>query len=374
MLVRETKHFHEYYMKMALKLSKKGEGAVNPNPLVGAVVVKDGQVLGTGYHKFYGGPHAEVYALEEAGSGAKGADIYVTLEPCSHYGKTPPCAEAIVKAGIKRVIIGAKDPNPLVSGRGIKLLKEKGIEIVTGILEEEARKINEIFIKYITTNRPFTIMKTAMTLDGKIATATGESKWITSEESREYVHKIRNRVMGIMIGVGTAIQDNPLLTTRIKEGNGRNPKAIIVDSTLRIPIDSRILQTIDKREIIVACTKECNQDKEAKLKDMEVKIVKTPQNEDKKVDLKYLIKELGKDGIDSILLEGGGQLNFSALDSGIVDKIMCFIAPKIIGGERAKTPVEGSGVERIKDVISLTNMEYRRIGQDLLIEGKLSSF
>jgi len=244
---------YNFYMEKALKLAKKGEGKVNPNPKVGAIVIKDNKIIGEGYHKYFGGPHAEVYALREAGEKAKGATIYVTLEPCSHYGKTPPCAKAIVKAGIAKAVIAMKDPNSLVQGRGIDILKQNGIEVVTDIMEKESKELNEVFIKYITKKEPFVVLKTASTLDGKIATKKGESKWITGEESRYRVHQIRNDLSGIMVGIGTIIKDNPLLTTRIEEG--RSPKAIIVDSNLRIPLESKILETINARSIYIAITK-----------------------------------------------------------------------------------------------------------------------
>ncbi len=364
---------YEYYMSIALGLAKKGEGAVNPNPLVGAVVVKNGEIVGKGYHKFYGGPHAEVYALEEAGEKALGADIYVSLEPCSHYGKTPPCVEAIIKAGIKRVIISMEDPNPLVAGRGINFLREKGVEVITGVLENEAKKLNEIFIKYITRKIPFVILKTAMTIDGKISTYTGESKWISGEESREYVHKIRNKVMGIMVGIGTVIADDPLLTTRLKEGSGKSPKAIIVDSKLRIPMESKILETLNEREVIIACTEGFDNEKKYILEEKGVRVIITPKDKNNKVDLSHLINELGKLGIDSILLEGGGELNFTAVSSGIVDKIMCFIAPKIVGGKGSKTPIEGEGIEKMNEAIKVENITYRVFGSDLLLQGYLYS-
>lgn len=244
---------YNFYMEKALKLAERGEGKVNPNPKVGAIVVKNNKIIGEGYHKYFGGPHAEIYALREAGERAKGATIYVTLEPCSHYGKTPPCAESIVKMGISKAIIAMKDPNPLVEGRGIDILKQNGIEVVTGIMEKESKKLNEVFIKYITKKKPFVVLKTASTLDGKIATKTGESKWITGEEARYKVHQIRNDLSGIMVGIGTIIKDNPLLTTRIE--GGRSPRAIIVDSNLRIPLESKILETLNKRAIYIATTK-----------------------------------------------------------------------------------------------------------------------
>ncbi len=365
----EEEILDEYYMKMALDLAQKGKGNVNPNPLVGAVVVKNGNIVGQGYHKFYGGPHAEIYALKQAGEKAQSADIYVSLEPCSHYGKTPPCVEAILNAGIKRVIVAMEDPNPLVAGKGVEFLRKNGVEVVTKVLEDKSKELNEIFIKYIKEKIPFVILKTATTLDGKIATVTGESMWITGDRSREYVHILRNKVMGIMVGIGTVIKDNPLLTTRLPEGEGKSPKAIIIDSKLRIPINSKILETLDKREIIIGCTEECDEDKKKILEEKGVKIIVTPKNRLDRVDLKYLISELGKMEIDSVLLEGGSELNFSALSCGIVDKIMCFIAPKILGGNMAKTCVGGKGLEKLSEAILIKEMSYKSIGEDLLIEG-----
>lgn len=366
----KSNNLNEYYMKIALKLAKCGGENVSPNPLVGAVIVKNGKIIGQGYHKFYGGPHAEVYALKEAGDNAKGAAIYVTLEPCSHYGKTPPCAEALVKAGIKKAVIAVSDPNPMVSGKGIEILKKNGIEVELGVLENEAKDINKIFLKYITTKLPFVILKWAMTLDGKIAASTGESKWITSEESRYYVHKIRNRVMGIMTGINTIIMDNPLMTTRLKDG-GKSPKAIILDSKLRIPLDAKILDTVSDREVIIACTKNIDNDKKVKLEQRRIKFIITPEDENGRVDLKYLICELGNRGIDSILLEGGSNLNFSAVYSGVVDEVICFIAPKILGGDKAKTPVGGIGFQYISEAQLLKNMEIQKIGEDFMIRGYL---
>ncbi|EJO5348621.1 bifunctional diaminohydroxyphosphoribosylaminopyrimidine deaminase/5-amino-6-(5-phosphoribosylamino)uracil reductase RibD [Clostridium botulinum] len=359
---------YNFYMKKALKLAKKGEGKVNPNPKVGAVVVKDNKIIGAGYHKYFGGPHAEVYALREAEENARGATIYVTLEPCSHYGKTPPCAEAIVKAGISKAVIAMKDPNALVQGRGIDILKQNGIEVVTGIMEKESKELNEVFIKYITKKEPFVVLKTASTLDGKIATKTGESKWITGEESRYRVHQIRNDLSGIMVGIGTIIKDNPLLTTRIE--GGRSPKTIIVDSHLRTPLESKILKTINERTIYIATTKNHNNiSKKQTLEKLGVKILEFQENNEGKVPLKKLMRCLGKEEVDSVLLEGGSTLNFSALKEGIVDKVMCFIAPKIMGGQDSKNMIGGDGVENLKDIFKLENLKLEKIGEDILVQG-----
>lgn len=355
-------------MRRALELAKLGIGAVNPNPLVGAVIVRKGEIIGEGYHKAYGGPHAEVNAFNNAVEDVRNAHMYVTLEPCSHYGKTPPCAKAIVEKGIKKVTISMMDPNPLVSGKGIEILKNNGIEVEVGLLEEESRKLNEIFIKYITTKEPFCIMKTASTLDGKIATVTGDSKWVTNEKSREYVHYTRHRLSAIMVGVDTVIKDNPSLTTRLKDTKGRNPLRIIVDSSARIPFDSKVFK--EEGRTIIATTEKASKDKLNSIKELGGEIIITPLKEDR-VDLNFLMKRLGEEKIDSVLLEGGGTLNYSALRAGIVDKVMTFIAPKIIGGALAKTPVAGEGIEFMKDAINLKDINITRFDDDILIEGYL---
>lgn len=357
---------NEEYMKLAIELAKKGKGRVNPNPLVGAVIVKDGKIIGKGYHEKCGTNHAEVNAFLSAKESVEGATMYVTLEPCSHYGKTPPCADKIVEKKIAKVVIGMTDPNPLVSGRGIKKLEDAGIEVVTGVLEDECKKVNEVFIKYISKKVPFVVLKTAMSLDGKIATASGESQWITCEESRLKVHELRNELSGIMVGVNTVIKDNPSLTCRIE--NGRNPRVIVVDSKLRIPIDSNVVINNKNNGLIIATTENCDKDKMLKLEEMGVTIFKI-QAKNGRVDLKKLMIELGNIGVDGILLEGGSTLNYSALEEGIVDKVQVYIAPKIIGGEKAKTPVGGIGIEKLKDHFKVKNIQVSKIGQDILIEG-----
>lgn len=355
-------------MKRALELATKGTGYTNPNPLVGAVIVKDGKVIGEGYHEVYGSHHAEVSAFKNAVADVKGADMYVTLEPCSHYGNTPPCAEAIVKNGIKRVVIGLKDPNPLVAGKGIKLLEDNGIEVITGVLEEEGCKLNEIFLKYITTKLPFCIMKTAMTLDGKIAANTGDSKWITGELSRKYVHALRHRVSGIMVGIGTILTDDPLLNTRLDDGCGCDPVRIIVDSSGRIPLDAKVLNLQSKAKTIIAVTEIADKEKLKRLEDKGAEVIISPEKKNR-VDLQFLMKELGKRKIDSVLLEGGSALNYAALEEGIVDKVNAFIAPKIIGGSTSKTPVGGAGREYMKEAITLEHTNIRTFGDDIMIEG-----
>jgi diaminohydroxyphosphoribosylaminopyrimidine deaminase/5-amino-6-(5-phosphoribosylamino)uracil reductase len=356
------------YMKRALDLAEKGAGYTNPNPLVGAVIVKHGKIIGEGYHQLYGCSHAEINAFKNAEEDVKGADMYVTLEPCSHYGKTPPCANAIVEKGIKRVIISLVDPNPQVSGRGIKILKDNGIEVITGVLEQEGRKLNEIFLKYITTKIPFCTMKTAMTLDGKIAAYTGDSRWVTGEASRKYVHQLRHRMAGIVVGIGTVLADDPMLTTRLQQGGGRDPVRIIVDTTARIPLEARVLNINSKARTIIAASEKANSERLKALEEKGAEVIISPLKNEK-VDLKFLMKALGERNIDSILLEGGSELNYAAIQDGIVDKINAFIAPKIIGGSSAKTPVGGEGKAYMKDAVLLNDIHIHRFDQDIMIEG-----
>ncbi|WP_207657397.1 bifunctional diaminohydroxyphosphoribosylaminopyrimidine deaminase/5-amino-6-(5-phosphoribosylamino)uracil reductase RibD [Clostridium cochlearium] len=356
----------EIYMKMAIELAHLGEGYVNPNPLVGAVIVKGGKVIGEGYHKKFGEAHAEIDAFKNCKEDPKGGTLYVNLEPCSHYGKTPPCVEGIIKKGIKKVVIGMKDPNPLVAGKGIEILKKANIKVEVGVLEDECRKLNEIFIKYITHKKPFCILKWASTLDGKICSPIGDSKWITGEDSREYVHLIRNKVSSIMVGVNTIIKDNPSLTTRLKDRKGVNSTRIIVDSKGRTPLDARIFK--EEGDAFIATTSQIQEKKRKEFEKIGAKIIITPEK-DGRIDLQYLVNYLAEINIDSVLLEGGGTLNYSALKEGIVDKALIFIAPKILGGENSKTPVEGEGTKYVKDCIKLKNLSIKNFKEDILIEG-----
>lgn len=356
------------FMKRALELAEKGAGYVNPNPMVGSVIVKDSNIIGEGYHKYFGGNHAEIEALSSLTDGSEDSTMYVTLEPCSHYGKTPPCVNAIIKSGIKRVVVAMLDPNPLVAGNGIKILRENGIEVITGVLETEAKRLNEIFIKYITTKLPFCLLKSAMSLDGKIATKFSDSKWITCNESREYVHRLRHRYSSIMVGVNTVLVDNPLLTVRMPEFQGDNPVRIIVDSKCRIPLGSNVVKKTSHAKTLIATAEGADPEKIKMLNDVGVEVLILP-SKNQRVDLNELMKKLGEMGIDSILLEGGGTLNYSALETGIVDKVNYFIAPKIIGGILAKTPVEGNGISLVKDAFSVKDMTTHKFGQDIMIEG-----
>lgn len=351
-------------MRRAIELARNGIGKVNPNPLVGAVIVKDGHITGEGYHAGYGGLHAEREAFKNLTGSAEGADIYVTLEPCCHYGKQPPCTEAIIQNGIKNVYIGSDDPNSLVAGKGIEQLREAGINVIRGILKEECDALNPVFFHYITTKTPYVVMKYAMTLDGKTACDTGESRWVTGEEAREHVQETRNALTGIMAGVQTVINDNPHLTCRIP--GGRNPVRIICDSNLRIPDNCYILETAHQsRTIIATVASDIKRIKE--LEEKGVVIVKT-QPLDGRVDLKALMHELGGMGIDGILLEGGGTLNNSALKAGIVNHIQAYIAPKIFGGSGRYTPVGGEGVLSPGSAYIFENMNITRFGSDILLE------
>ncbi|TYQ16080.1 UNVERIFIED_CONTAM: diaminohydroxyphosphoribosylaminopyrimidine deaminase/5-amino-6-(5-phosphoribosylamino)uracil reductase [Acetivibrio alkalicellulosi] len=357
---------NDFFMKKAIELAKLGWGKTNPNPLVGAVIVKNDNVVSEGFHEVLGCAHAEVAAINNANSSVEGGTLYVNLEPCSHYGRTPPCTKAIIEAGIKKVVVAMIDPNPKVSGKGIEILKDAGIEVEVGVLEEEALKLNEIFIKYVVRKKPFVIMKTAMTLDGKIASYKGDSKWITGKEARHHVHRVRDRVCAIMVGLNTILKDNPLLTTRIDGEEGKDPIRIIVDSRGTIPENSNVINCDSKAPTILATTKLIDKEKEKYLHQKGIKIIKT---EGECVDLKQLMDELYNMEIDSILLEGGGSLNSSAIQCKIVDKVMMFIAPKIIGGKDAITPVEGIGIELMKNAVELDNVEMSRFGKDFLIEG-----
>lgn len=357
------------YMQLALQLAEKGCGFVSPNPMVGAVIVKNEQIIGSGYHERYGEPHAERNALASCSESPKGSTMYVTLEPCCHHGKQPPCVEAIIDAGIKRVVVGSGDPNPLVAGKGIEILRNSGIEVTEHVLEDECRKINDVFFHFIQTKRPYVVMKYAMTLDGKIATYTGASKWITGEEARSYVHQQRHRYRAIMVGVGTVLTDNPLLTCRMK--GGRNPIRIICDSRLRTPLDSQIVQTANEIPTILAT---CCQNPEKHIAFQHAGChVLVIDELDGHLNLSTLMQELGKHGIDSILMEGGATLNWSALRCGIVQKVEAFIAPKLFGGTLAKTPIGGEGFSIPDASVILKNQSIRQFGNDILIEGEVDT-
>lgn len=359
----------EYYIKLALELAERAKGRTSPNPMVGAVIVRDGKIVGTGYHQKAGTPHAEIHALMEAGEMAEGATMYVNLEPCSHHGRTGPCTDAIIKSGISKVVCSMLDPNPKVNGRGKKILEEHGIKVNVGILEKEAQELNRFFIKYITTGRPYVIIKVAMSLDGKIATSTGNSKWISSEESRLLVHKLRDEVDAILVGVNTIIRDDPSLTTRLPNSSGKDPIRIIVDSKARTPLNAKVLHQSSDAKTIIAVTDQ--------LSEGDVKHIRPyadvifAKSKDGKVDLEDLMKKLGQMEITSVMIEGGAEINWSAVESGIVDEVMFFIAPKLIGGANAKGPIGGQGFQTIEESIKLRDIVVTRVGQDILVRGKI---
>lgn len=352
------------YMARALQLALRGAGHTRPNPMVGAVLVKDGRIIGEGWHKQYGGPHAEVNAFASATEDPEGATLYVSLEPCSHYGKTPPCADLIIRKKVARVVAALEDPNPLVSGRGFRKLRANGIRVTVGVLAEEARHINDVFLTYVTRKRPFVLYKAAMSLDGKIACHTGESQWISSEKSREEVQRLRGILSGIMVGAGTVIADNPRLTCRMEEYE--NPARIIVDGKLRVPVESRIFHEPGRN--IILTTSEASPEKKKALENLGVEMIEADSEEPGKVDLKSAMLALGIKGIDGILLEGGPTLAASALEAGIIDAVRFYIAQKIIGGREAPSPFAGTGAAHMNEVVPLTDAVYGTSGDDLWIQ------
>lgn len=358
--------YQEKYMKLALELAANARGRTSPNPLVGAVIVKDNRVVGCGWHRKAGTPHAEVHALRQAGELAKGADVYVSLEPCSHYGKTPPCAKALVEAGVNNVYAAMLDPNPKVAGNGFKILQEAGIHVEYGFLEDEARKLNEVFLKWIMHRQPFVVMKAAMTLDGKIATVEEQSKWITNETSRAYGYKLRDIYDGILVGINTVIADDPTLTARVE--GGKNPIRIVVDSTLKIPLTAKLLH--DKQApVIVATTKLASAEKVAQLQNLGVEVLIIDTDEVNRVDMAKLLQELGQKNICSILVEGGAEIHGSLVEHKLIDKVYFFIAPKLVGGQKAKTPVAGNGIGNLAEAITLQDVTTKNLDGDILITG-----
>lgn len=356
-------------MMRAIELANRGQGWVNPNPLVGAVIVKDDRIIAEGWHERCGGLHAERNAFQNCREEATGATMYVTLEPCCHYGKTPPCTEAIIEHRIARVVVGIMDPNPLVAGKGIEILRKAGIEVLVGVEEGKIREQNRIFLKYITTRRPWIVMKTAMTLDGKIATYTGDSHWVTGEESRKKVQEMRASYMGIIVGSGTVKADDPMLNCRL-EAEVRQPVRIIVDSTASIDLNSQLVQTAADFPLIIAHTLRAEKQKLADLFQKGIETLLCAE-QDGRVNIDDLLRQLGEKGIDSILLEGGGALNESFIRNHAVDEVYAFIAPKIIGGKESKTPVEGDGIPKMNEAVRLKGISCERIGEDILIKGKV---
>ncbi|WP_324682419.1 bifunctional diaminohydroxyphosphoribosylaminopyrimidine deaminase/5-amino-6-(5-phosphoribosylamino)uracil reductase RibD [Bibersteinia trehalosi] len=352
------------YMRRAITLAEKARGWTNPNPLVGCVIVKNGEIIAEGYHERCGGWHAERNAILKAQADLSGATAYVTLEPCCHHGKTPPCSDLLIERGIKKVVIGSRDPNPLVSGKGAKQLRQAGIEVVEDFLKEECDALNPIFFHYIQTKRPYVLLKYAMTADGKIATSGGQSKWITGEQARKNVQRTRHEYSAIMVGVETILADDPMLNSRME--NAKQPVRIVCDSQLRTPLESQLVQTAKQYRTIIATL--CDDAKKCeKYTACGVEILRT-KAKDKRVDLSDLLQKLGEMGIDSLLIEGGSQLNFSVLEQGLVNRVHCYIAPKLVGGMSAKTPIGGAGIAEIAHAVKLTNPKISQIGEDILID------
>ncbi|MEK7447946.1 MAG: bifunctional diaminohydroxyphosphoribosylaminopyrimidine deaminase/5-amino-6-(5-phosphoribosylamino)uracil reductase RibD [Planctomycetota bacterium] len=382
------KELHEKYMQRALELAVKGEGRVEPNPVVGAVVVKDNRVLGEGYHEYFGGPHAEINALNACREPTDGATLYITLEPCAHFGKTPPCVDAVIQAGIKNVVIATRDPNPITDNRGVNKLKEAGLTVVERILQSKARQINAPFFKLHREGLPYIIAKWAMSADGKIATRTGDSKWISSEASRNWLARLREKVGAVMVGIETVLKDDPqLLVKNIPDATGssalggftasgsasltaRNPRRIILDTYARLPLDSQIIKTLDQAETYVAVGPSAPQEKVKQLWESHCHVLEIEEIGGRLNFIK-LARKIAESGINKIMIEGGGEVLASAFETGLVDEVIIFLAPKIIGGRDAKTPVEGAGIELVKDAILLEEITAQQVDNDIVIRGRL---
>jgi len=361
------------FMLQALALARQGEGYTSPNPMVGAVLVKNGEIVGRGYHEAVGEPHAEVNAVADAGSRAHGATLYVTLEPCNHTGRTPPCTQTILTAGIQRVVVAMRDPNPDVTGKGLEMLKSKGLDVTVGLCEQEAQHLNECFIKYIQTKRPFVILKCAATLDGRIATRTGDSKWVTGPAARQFVHGVRHAVDAIMVGIDTIKRDDPSLTTRLEDRDALDPVRVILDTHLSISPQARVLQLESKTDTILVAGKTAAKDaaKRQALEAQGAKIVEAPLKEGL-IDLEQLMSPLGQLGLTSLLIEGGGRVLSSALAAGIADKIVFFYAPKILGGDDGVPICRGQGPELMQNCLEVKNLRVEHVGDDVMIEGYLN--
>lgn len=355
---------HEFYMDLALQNARAMKGQTDPNPLVGSVIVNENRVVGIGTHLKAGEPHAEIHALRMAGEKARGGTIYVTLEPCSHHGRTGPCAVAIVEAGLKKVVIATLDPNPVVSGNGVKILQDAGIEVEVGVRQEESQRMNEVFNKFIVEKKPFVTMKSGITLDGKIATHTSDSKWITSEDARYDVHLLRNENMAILVGVNTVLKDDPELTARIP--NGRNPIRVILDSTLKIPLDAKVV--VDQlAETWIFTSQNYDKEKEKTLESLGVRVFQT--NGADRVDVEDVVQILGEQLVSSVFIEGGGAVNASFLEHKLIDKVVLYIAPKLVGGQLAPSFLGGTGVEKMRDAVELADTSITKIGKDFKFVG-----
>ncbi len=356
------------YMKEALELAAKGRGRTSPNPMVGAVVVKEGKIIGRGYHQKAGTPHAEIHALNDAGMEARDSTLYVTLEPCSHRGRTLPCADFIIRSRVARVVVAMLDPNPLVNGNGVRKLREAGIQVDVGLLERETRELNTFFIKYISTKIPYVLLKAAVTLDGRIATRTGDSKWITGKAAREKGHEIRDQVDAVLVGVNTVLTDNPSLTTRLPGKEGKDPARIILDTHLRTPLDAKVIENDSEAPtyIFAGCNAAPERVRAYQEKNVTVMVARKGTG---RIPFRQVLEDLGRMEISSLLIEGGAQIHAAALRERIVDHALFFIAPKIMGGGESREAIGDLGIHRMKDVVRLDAVHTERIGEDVLIEG-----
>jgi diaminohydroxyphosphoribosylaminopyrimidine deaminase / 5-amino-6-(5-phosphoribosylamino)uracil reductase len=359
-------------MRRALELAAQADQMTSPNPMVGAVVLdRNGEPAGEGFHARAGEPHAERLALERAGARAEQGTLYVTLEPCSHKGRTPPCADAVVAAGIARVVVAMEDPDPRVVGSGLEQLREAGIAVEVGVEEQAARRLNRFYVKHRTTGLPWVTARFGASLDGKIATSTGESRWITSEAARLESHRLRQRHDAVLVGAGTVLADDPELTNRLPEP-ARQPLRVVVDSTLRIPPTAKVLTGLEIAPTLVVTTSQASEEAIAELRKAGVEVVKVAAGPEERVDLAQLLRLLGERGLLSVLIEGGGEVNGAFFDSGLVDGVIAFLAPIIIGGRDAAGAVGGQGAKRLADAFRLANLEVTRIGDDLMVSGECS--
>jgi diaminohydroxyphosphoribosylaminopyrimidine deaminase/5-amino-6-(5-phosphoribosylamino)uracil reductase len=357
----------ERYLRLACRLARKAAGRTSPNPMVGAVLVRGGKIVGAGYHHYAGGPHAEINALTQAGAKAKGATLYITLEPCSHQGRTPPCTRALIGAGIRAVVAGMKDPNPLVAGRGFQQLRRAGIKVRSGLCQEESAQIIEAFAKFITQRRPFVTLKLAATLDGKIATANGDARWISGARSRARVHRWRDQMDAVLVGAGTVLADDPLLTCRI--AGGRNPYRVVLDSRLRISLAAKLLRLPDADKTIIATTTKAPLSKVRALEKLGVVVWRLPSRNDRVAWLP-LLRKLAGIGVVALLIEGGAAVAASALTSKVVDKLELFYAPKLVGGD-GRAMLGPLGIDRMARALALRRFDLRRSGEDLWLSGYL---
>ena len=356
------------YMRRALELAAGSRGRTSPNPMVGAVLVKDGRVVGEGFHAFAGSDHAECIAIRDAQGQARGATLYVSLEPCCHHGKTPPCTDLIAGAGIARVVAACQDPNPAVDGKGVDALRAAGIPVEVGCLAEEAVRQNEAFFTAVRTGRPFVIMKIAASLDGKIATRTGESRWITGESARHHVHRLRNEVDGVLVGIGTVLRDDPLLTTRLGVEDQRDPARVVVDNLARLPLRAKVINRASMAPTYVAVSEMASPARLETLEREGVHIIRV-EDSPRRISLGRLLATLGKMGLLSVMIEGGAEINASALREGVVDKVLMFLAPMLVGGTSSASAVAGDGIESFTQAVRLTDIRLERFESDILIEG-----